>query len=135
MSGSKEASKLKFTGLSNVADVLAGKKDKVDKDLIDVTVKSKRRRANRINLIAEDQSDVTKVEDIGTIVQKSPGDEQKDFLTTADNALAPVPVGDLLSASPSPTPVSNPTNLTTIIIRGLGCRKLIITIIDACSMM
>ena len=97
----KEASKLKFTGLSNVADVLAGKKDKVDKDLVDVTVKSKRRRANRINLIAEEQSDVTKVEDIGTIVEKSPGDE-KDFLTTADS----VPVGDLLAASPSPIPVS-----------------------------
>ena len=100
----KEASKLKFTGLSNVADVLAGKKDKVDKDLVDVTVKSKRRRANRINLIAEDQSDVTKVEDIGTIVEKSPGDVHNDLLTTADNALAPVAVGDLLSASPSPTP-------------------------------
>merc|ERR1712018_976765 len=80
----KEASKLKFTGLSSVADVLAGKKDKVDKDLVEVTVKSKRRRANRINLIAEDQSEVTKVEDIGTIVEKSPG-EEKDFLTTADS--------------------------------------------------
>ena len=102
----KEASKLKFTGLSSVADVLAGRKDKVDKDLVDVTVKSKRRRANRINLIAEDQSDVTKVEDIGTIVIKSPGEEQRDFLTTTDNGLAPVPVGDLLTATPSPAPIS-----------------------------
>ena len=106
----KEASKLKFTGLSSVADVLAGKKDKVDKDLVEVTVKSKRRRANRINLIAEDQSDVTKVEDIGTfgpeIVPKSPGEEQNDFLTTVDAGLAPAPVGDLLTATPSPIPIT-----------------------------
>ena len=107
----KESSKLKFTGLSNVADVLSGKADKVDKNLIDVTVKSKRRRANRINLIAEEQSDVTKLEDIGTfgtetIVKKSPGEEQCDFLSTVDNNLAPIPVGDLLTATPSPIPIS-----------------------------
>ena len=39
----KEASRLKFSGLSSVADVLSGKTDKLDKELIEVTVKSKRR--------------------------------------------------------------------------------------------
>ena len=108
----KEASKLKFTGLSSVADVLSGKKDKVDKDLVEVTTKSKRRRANRINLIAEEQSDVTKQEDISTIVKKDPADEQCDFLTTAENGLGVVPVGDLLSATPSPLPTT-PSDPTT----------------------
>jgi hypothetical protein len=48
----REASRIKFTGLSNVADVLSGKADKVDSSLVELTVKQKRRRANRINLVS-----------------------------------------------------------------------------------
>ena len=39
-------------------DIL-GKAEKVDKSAVEHTVKKKRRRANRINLIAEDADDVT----------------------------------------------------------------------------
>ena len=64
----KEATKLKFTGLSSVADVLSGKADKVDPSLIEHSTKRKRRRANRINLIGEQETDLTKREEIGMVL-------------------------------------------------------------------
>ncbi|TRY71729.1 hypothetical protein TCAL_03141 [Tigriopus californicus] len=97
----REVTKLKFSGLSSVADVLSGKADKVDKSLVDVTVKRKRRRANRINLIADDNNEVTALEDIAT---HEPQKDQEasgvvDFLSEFDSSL-PVPEGDLLATSP-----------------------------------
>ena len=95
----REASRIKFTGLSSVADVLSGKADKVDSNLVEHTVKQKRRRANRINLIAEKETDVTAREDIGTFggTETSSGTaEQKDILGELDSA--DVPTGDLLSS-------------------------------------
>ena len=62
----REASRIKFTGLSSVADVLSGRAEKVDESLVELTVKQKRRRANRINLIAEKETDITARENIGT---------------------------------------------------------------------
>ena len=43
---------------------------------------------------------------IGTCVVKSPEDEECDILTALDPLLAPVPLGNLLTATPSPIPVS-----------------------------
>merc|ERR1712008_375573 len=61
----KESNRLKFVGLSSVADVLTGKADKVDKGLIEHSTKRKRRRANRINLIGGEDTELTAREDIG----------------------------------------------------------------------
>lgn len=76
----KEANRIKFTGLSSVADVLSGKADKVDKSLIEHSTKRKRRRANRINLIGEDRTELTEREDIG-VVDLSKDSDQVDILT------------------------------------------------------
>jgi hypothetical protein len=96
----REASRIKFTGLSSVADVLAGRADKVDTGLVELTVKQKRRRANRINLIAEKETDVTAREDIGSFGHSSiatlASGEPKDILTDSE-----VPVGDLLASQVS----------------------------------
>ena len=62
----KAETKLKFSGLNAVADVLSGKSDHLDKSLVDHTVKRKRRRGNRINLIGDDKNEITAVEDIAT---------------------------------------------------------------------
>ena len=102
----REASRIKFTGLSSVADVLSGKADKVDSSLVELTVKQKRRRANRINLIAEKQTDVTAREDIGTFGNDNSSSsaataEQKDIFSELDTENA-VQVGDLLSTSQEP---------------------------------
>ena len=104
----KAANRLKFTGLSSVADVLTGKTDKVDKELIEVTVKKKRRRANRINLIGEDQEEVTKTDQIAESIVKPPED-QLDILTdAAADSLAPESA--LLTSTPSPLPPSPASN-------------------------
>ena len=94
----REACRIKFTGLSNVADVLTGKADKVDKELVELTVKQKRRRANRINLIAEKETDVTARENIGTFGngQSEKTVEQKDIFSEIDSEN--VATGDLLSS-------------------------------------
>ena len=81
--------RLKFSGLSSVADVLSGKTDKLDKDLVQVTVKSKRRRANRINLIGEDQDQVTKTQDIADSIANKDSSEVVDIL----GDLTSVPTG------------------------------------------
>jgi hypothetical protein len=108
----KEANRLKFTGLSSVADVLSGKTDKVDKSLIEHSTKRKRRRANRINLIGELEEDLTAREDIGSVDPEVDPD-QKDILSTTTAAedsntdqLDTVEVGNLLSSTPSPLPPS-----------------------------
>ncbi len=75
--------------------MLTGKADKVDKDLVEVTVKQKRRRANRINLIAEDATDITSRDKIGTF-DPDKTTEQTDIL--ADLVTSEIPVGDLLSS-------------------------------------
>ena len=65
-----------------MADVLSGKADKLDKDLVQVTVKSKRRRANRINLIGEDQEEVTKTQDIAdSLAKPRSGGDTLDILS------------------------------------------------------
>jgi hypothetical protein len=94
----REASRIKFTGLSNVADVLTGKADKVDKELVELTVKQKRRRANRINLIAENETDVTARENIGTFgnEKEKASVEQLDIFSEVDSEN--VATGDLLSS-------------------------------------
>ena len=106
----KEATKLKFSGLSSVADVLSGKADKVDPSLIEHSTKRKRRRANRINLIGDQEKDLTAREDIG-VVDLSIDPDQKDILTTeksgcGDQDNLDVEVADLLSSTPSPLPTS-----------------------------
>ena len=64
---------IKFGCISAAADVLTGKTAAVDKHAVDHAVKKKRRRANRINLIADEVDDVTALEDIEGI---SPIEEQ-----------------------------------------------------------
>ena len=104
----KEANRIKFSGLSSVADVLSGKSDKVDSSLIEHATKRKRRRANRINLIAEEKDQVTAREEIGFV------DLQKDIdqpdILTEDKAGSNLEVAtaDLLASTPSPLPASSP---------------------------
>lgn len=105
----KADTKLKFTGLSAVADVLSGKSEKLDPNINNVehSVKKKRRRANRINLIGEDPATVTAVEDIATVTK--PDAETKPtsdlFGDATDSGLA-VPEGDLLASTPSPCSIT-----------------------------
>ena len=126
----KEANRIKFEGLSSVADVLTGKASTVDKHLIEHSTKRKRRRANRINLIGEQADDLTAREDIGFLDINKDSD-QKDILTsasaggsakkekkaedaedgedeadTAGKDQLDVEVGDLLTCTPSPLPTS-----------------------------
>ena len=103
----KEQTKLKFTGLSAVADVLAGKADKLDKSQLEHQVKKKRRRANRINLIADEADDVTAVEDLAEDLGPDTAPElQIDILgdlgnTNSEQALG-VPGGKgLLATTPT----------------------------------
>ena len=106
----KEANRIKFSGLSSVADVLSGKSDKVDSSLIEHATKRKRRRANRINLIAEQETDVTAREQIGTFdLQKADqAERQPDILITdasqtADDSNLEAAL-DILTSTPSPLP-------------------------------
>ncbi len=88
----KEQNKLKFTGLSSVADVLSGKADKVDKSLVEQTVKRKRRRANRINLIGEDGTEVTNLEEISkTVVDSAKQSDQVNFIMETSSFQAILP--------------------------------------------
>lgn len=93
-----EANRIKFGSLAAAADVLTGKAEKVDKHDVDHALKKKRRRANRINLIAEDLDDVTALEDIEGVTPT----EDKPTLEIFDNNNLEPPVGDLLTSSPSP---------------------------------
>ena len=99
----KEDKRLKFSGLSSVADVLSGKTTQVDKSLVEQTVKRKRRRGNRINLIGDDKNEITAREDIATLTSEQDQTEpsaQLDVFNTEEGL--PVPEGDLLSTSPLP---------------------------------
>lgn len=95
-----ESNRIKFGSLAAAADVLSGKAEKVDKHNVDHALKKKRRRANRINLIAEELDDVTALEDIEgtTPVEDKPTLEIFDL---GEDTLD-IPVGDLLTSSPSP---------------------------------
>ena len=64
-----ESNRIKFGCISAAADVLTGKATSVDKHAVEHTVKKKRRRANRINLIADEVEDVTALDDIKCIVE------------------------------------------------------------------
>jgi len=97
-----ESNRVKFGSIAAAADVLTGKADRVDKHAVDHAVRRKRRRANRINLIADEVDDVTALDDIEGISPTRADDEQKDVLG-GDDGLE-VPVGDLLSSTPSPGP-------------------------------
>ena len=99
----KEANRIKFVGLSSVADVLTGKSDKVDKGLIEHSTKRKRRRANRINLIGGDNTELTAREDIGF----EDSAVTTDILTnivTKEGALEESGSDNLLESTSSPLP-------------------------------
>ena len=64
-----ESNRIKFGCISAAADFLTGKATSVDKHAVEHTVKKKRRRANRINLIADQVEDVTALDDIESIVE------------------------------------------------------------------
>lgn len=103
----KESNRLKFVGLSSVADVLTGKTDKVDKGLIEHSTKRKRRRANRINLIGGEDTELTAREDIGfeaAIVST-------DILTTTQEDQAP----DLLASTSAPVNVERKEDLGALV--------------------
>ena len=99
----KEDTRLKFTGLSAVADVLSGKSEKVDPSVVEHAVKRKRRRANRINLIGDDASAVTAVEEIAAVSKPEAKDDTADILGLgpSDEGVA-VPEGDLLASVATP---------------------------------
>lgn len=82
-----------------------GKSKKVDKSAVEHTVKKKRRRANRINLIAEDIDDVTALDEIeGVDLDRADKVDKLDVFSAEDRL--EVPVGDLLCSTPSPGPVA-----------------------------
>jgi len=95
-----ESNRIKFGCISAAADVLTGKASSVDKHAVEHAVKKKRRRANRINLIADEVDDVTALEDIEGITEV---DENKPKLDVfGELGDLDVPVGDLLTSTPSP---------------------------------
>ena len=86
-----------------MADVLTGKSDKVDKGLIEHSTKRKRRRANRINLIGGDNTELTAREDIGF----EDSAVTTDILTnivTKEGALEESGSDNLLESTSSPLP-------------------------------
>ena len=103
----KEQVKLKFTGLSAVADVLSGKSEKLDKTAVEHAVRRKRRRANRINLIGEDGQELTAVEDIDDSIAGKPAAAEEKTPTADILGGLDVPEGDLLATTPTAvTPVA-----------------------------
>ena len=99
----KEVTRLKFTGLSNVADVLSGKAQKLDPSANQDQFRTKRRRANRINLIGDDASAVTAVEEIASVSKAEGKDDTTDILGDLGlGASDAVPEGDLLASVVSP---------------------------------
>lgn len=108
-----ESNRVKFGCIAAAADVLTGKAERVDKHAVDHAVRKKRRRANRINLIADEVEDVTALDDIEGISPTRGGEEdhhhqQADVLLAEDISSLEVPVGDLLSSTPSPGPYVQP---------------------------
>ena len=82
---------------SCLSDYFSGKTDSVGKNAVEHAVKKKRRRANRINLIAEEADDVTGLDEIEGINLET---EAKVDVFSVEDGLE-VPVGDLLSSTPS----------------------------------
>ena len=95
-----ESNKIKFGCISAAADVLTGKASNVDKTAVQHAVKKKRRRANRINLIADEVDDVTALEDIEGIVEVDETKTKPDVF--GELGVIDIPVGDLLTSTPSP---------------------------------
>ena len=95
-----ESNRIKFGCISAAADFLTGKATSVDKHAVEHTVKKKRRRANRINLIADEVEDATALDDIGSIVETKTEKKTEDIF----GKIGPldVPVEDLLTSTPSP---------------------------------
>ena len=91
---------LNLVAFSAAADVLTGKATSVDKHAVEHTVKKKRRRANRINFIADELEDVTALDDNGSIVETKTEKKTEDIF----GKIGPldVPVEDLLTSTPSP---------------------------------
>ena len=115
-----ENNKVKFGCIAAAADVLEGRADKLGKHEVDHAVKKRSRRANRINLIADDVDNVTALDDIhGVDVDKVEDNNKKvenqlvDIFGGVDTELD-VPVADLLSSSSvSPVPNQQTGNLVT----------------------
>jgi hypothetical protein len=101
-----ESNRVKFGCIAAAADVLTGKAERVDKHAVEHAVRKKRRRANRINLIADEVDDVTALDDIEGISPIKAGEDHQlvDVLSGVGDDGLEVPVGDLLSSTPSPGP-------------------------------
>ena len=99
-----ESNKIKFGCISAAADVLTGKADKVDKSAVEHTVRKKSRRANRINLIADEPDDVTALENIDGIDLTQVNNEKQSSVDLFDELGEDlsIPAGDLLTTTPSP---------------------------------
>ena len=94
-----ESDKIKFGCISAAADVLTGKASQVDKQAVELTVRKRSRRANRINLIGEEASQITSVEDIESAGDNVP--KEAHNLLEAGSELD-LPVNDFLTTAPSP---------------------------------
>ena len=94
-----ENDKIKFGCISAAADVLTGKASQVDRQAVEHTVRKRSRRANRINLIGEEASQVTSMEEM----EAGADNELKETnnLLEAGGELE-MPVDDLLTTTPSP---------------------------------
>ena len=97
----KESNKIKFGCLSNAADVLTGKVASADKNNVQHALKSRPRRGNRINLIANKAEDVSVTEDSNAASKQQEDKTKLDIfeLGEAEGQLAPV--SDLLSGASS----------------------------------
>ena len=98
-----ESDKIKFGCISAAADVLTGKASQVDRQAVEHTVRKRSRRANRINLIGEEASQVTSMEEM----EAAGGDnepKERNNLLEAGGELE-MPVEDLLTTTPSPVVV------------------------------
>ena len=102
-----EDNKIKFGCISNAADVLSGKVKAVDKSNVQHAIKPRSRRANRINLIADEVQNVTATDE-------TPGVKSDLLEIDGEGCLS----GDLLTAttsvsaseSVSPVPPSTENN-------------------------
>ena len=103
-----ESDKIKFGCISAAADVLTGKASKVDKTAVELTVRKRSRRANRINLIGDDVNEVTAMEDTDG-AKETESKEVNDLLESVGDL--DIPVDDLLTTTPSPVVMSSNQNL------------------------
>ena len=87
----KESNKIKFGCLANAADVLTGKVASADKNYVQHALKSRPRRGNRINLIADKAEDVSVTEDSDAASKQQEDKTKLDIfeLGEAEGQLAP----------------------------------------------